>query len=448
MKIRLVAFVLLFMLTSSERMVLFIKVFQNGEDTNGVSVRMTEALFNSDRNFAALMNRALEPEQRVAHPKWVMTEVGEEVTSFDDLMDVDRIYVVAKGLHFHWPAISIGHRVDITVGGLDTAVGIETLSVVPKVFRIHNFVSFEEADALVAQNRDDLERSATGMEFRSNETVPNEVRTSQNAFDITTPLAMKLKRRSFDMLRMAYEDDQADGLQVLNYKPGQAYIAHVDQFDIGMDPVGNHNFDPTDGGTNRMATVFLYLNDVEEGGETVFPLSTSHLRLDAAEPGEARTDPKTLFKEKSWEYDLADACRTRMAVPAIKGSAILFYTQKGDGALDPKSIHGGCPVLMGEKWAANMWVWNGPRYGIVPKSGVQALFRNPTAATTAVVYWRDDAEGKEVEMFTLAPNQQNEISTHHGHTFVARGSDGVVEEFLIDRAQEEYDIAPRGHAEL
>lgn len=30
---------------------------------------------------------------------------------------------------------------------------------------------------------------------------------------------------------------------------------------------------------------------------------------------------------------------------------------------DDSSLHGGCPVLRGEKWAANLWVWNTPREG-------------------------------------------------------------------------------------
>jgi hypothetical protein len=31
------------------------------------------------------------------------------------------------------------------------------------------------------------------------------------------------------------------------------------------------------------------------------------------------------------------------------------------GRVDEMSMHGGCPVLSGTKWAANLWVWNGPR---------------------------------------------------------------------------------------
>ena len=44
-----------------------------------------------------------------------------------------------------------------------------------------------------------------------------------------------------------------------------------------------------------------------------------------------------------------------------KGDALLFYSQKPNGELDPMSLHGGCPVVQGQKWAANLWIWNLPR---------------------------------------------------------------------------------------
>merc|ERR1712216_212077 len=34
------------------------------------------------------------------------------------------------------------------------------------------------------------------------------------------------------------------------------------------------------------------------------------------------------------------------------------YSQRPDGTLDDYATHGGCPVLDGTKWAANLWVWN------------------------------------------------------------------------------------------
>ena len=42
-----------------------------------------------------------------------------------------------------------------------------------------------------------------------------------------------------------------------------------------------------------------------------------------------------------------------------RGTAVLFYDQLPSGRPDPTSEHGGCPVLNGTKWAANLWVWSG-----------------------------------------------------------------------------------------
>ena len=64
----------------------------------------------------------------------------------------------------------------------------------------------------------------------------------------------------------------------------------------------------------------------------------------------------------SWQEEMVVQCQTRLAVRPRQGEALLFYSQLPSGHVDRRSKHGGCPVLEGTKWAANLWVWNGPRY--------------------------------------------------------------------------------------
>ena len=58
--------------------------------------------------------------------------------------------------------------------------------------------------------------------------------------------------------------ENGEGLQILNYEASEKYEAHFDYFHDQVNQV--------DGG-QRLATMLMYLTDVEEGGETVFPAS-------------------------------------------------------------------------------------------------------------------------------------------------------------------------------
>lgn len=67
------------------------------------------------------------------------------------------------------------------------------------------------------------------------------------------------------------------------------------------------------------------------------------------------------IKQSSWEEEMVATCRSKLSVRPHSGRAVLFYSQHPNGKQDLMSKHGGCPVLEGDKWAANLWVWNTPR---------------------------------------------------------------------------------------
>ena len=160
-----------------------------------------------------------------------------------------------------------------------------------------------------------------------------------------------------------YNESMADAIQVLRYNIGEAYITHSDQYALGTQTTeGDHNFDPRTGGANRLATMFLYLSDVEMGGQTVFPKSTSTPLRDA-DPVALERATK-LFTPDTWEAEAVKTCYNKFSVYPKKGDAILFYGQHEDGSIDHAAEHGGCPVLEGQKWAANLWIWNDCRYGL------------------------------------------------------------------------------------
>lgn len=39
-----------------------------------------------------------------------------------------------------------------------------------------------------------------------------------------------------------------------------------------------------------------------------------------------------------------------------KGDALLFFSLEPNAIPDTNSLHGGCPVLEGEKWSATKWI--------------------------------------------------------------------------------------------
>ena len=49
-----------------------------------------------------------------------------------------------------------------------------------------------------------------------------------------------------------------------------------------------------------------------------------------------------------------------MSVAPARGAAVFWHNIKRSGRSDMHMLHGGCPVLYGNKWVANKWIREWP----------------------------------------------------------------------------------------
>ncbi|XP_052203547.1 probable prolyl 4-hydroxylase 3 [Diospyros lotus] len=204
----------------------------------------------------------------------------------------------------------------------------EILSWEPRAFLYHNFLSKEECEYLIKLAKPHM-RKSTVVDSKTGQSKDSRVRTSSGMFlkrgrDKTI---RDIEKRIADFTFIPVE--HGEGLQVLHYEVGQKYEPHYDYF---LDEFNTRN------GGQRIATVLMYLSDVEEGGETIFPAAKGNI---SAVP---------------WWYELSECGKRGLAVKPKMGDALLFWSMRPDATLDPSSLHGGCPVIKGNKWSSTKWM--------------------------------------------------------------------------------------------
>lgn len=180
----------------------------------------------------------------------------------------------------------------------------------PYILYLENLLSAEECEELIKISQPRLNpsqvydpvtgtkkevpgRTSSGTYFRLNETA------------LVTCIEKRIAE--FTNIPVSHGED----LQVLHYKKGEEYKPHFDYFPA--------NKLETEKGGQRIGTVLMYLNDVESGGETIFP-------------------------------------KIGLSVTPKKGTAIYFHYGNSKGQVDRLSLHSSMPVMIGEKWAATKWI--------------------------------------------------------------------------------------------
>lgn len=185
----------------------------------------------------------------------------------------------------------------------------------PRVVVFEGLLTLEECSALVEQARPRLSRSETVDNAKGGSEI-NAARTSDGMFFTRgeTPLIARIEARVAALLR--WPADHGEGLQILRYRPGAEYQPHYDYFD----PVHPASAAILQRGGQRVGTLVMYLVAPERGGATTFP-----------------------------------SCGLEVA--PVPGNAVFFSYDRPHPSTG--TLHGGAPVLQGEKWVATKWLRQG-----------------------------------------------------------------------------------------
>lgn len=185
----------------------------------------------------------------------------------------------------------------------------------PQLVVFGQLLSAEECEGLMALAAPRLARSQTvQLDTGGNEVTA--ARTSEGMFFERgeNPVCAAIEARIARLL--GWPVDHGEGLQILRYPPGAEYKPHYDYFD----PAQPGTPAILRRGGQRVATLVIYLNTPARGGATVFP-------------------------------DVG------LEVAPVQGNAVFFSYDRADPST--RTLHGGAPVLEGEKWVATKWLREG-----------------------------------------------------------------------------------------
>jgi prolyl 4-hydroxylase len=266
-------------------------------------------------------------------PMGFFTTDGQRLLTIDAMLEAGDVFLFEGG-QFIWPGVRVGYKQK--VHGLDTGTGVlETLAMEPLVFGVDNFLTVEECDHIIEAAEPSMHNSGVSHMDKDKGRAATDWRTSTQTWlsSSSSGLIRNVDHRVANLTKVPLLHQES--VQVLRYRLTEHYDAHHDCFDPAMYASSADQYHY--GHRNRLATVFWYMSDVEEGGETVFPMAGG-----AGHPRSMKT------------------CDQGLLVKPQRGKVIIFYSLLSNGAISKESLHGGCPVIKGKKWAANKWLWNKP----------------------------------------------------------------------------------------
>jgi len=178
-------------------------------------------------------------------------------------------------------------------------------NVTTPIYIIDNFMTQEECNLLIKETKERLVPSPLTRQD------PNDpyFRTSKTAYFQNSYIENKINDRILKTMKLDNQDGEDP--QIQHYNVGEEFKSHWDAFDPKVD------YDFWKEG-QRTWTFMIYLNNVQDGGDTEFP--------------------KLNFKVK----------------PKI-GRVVVWYNLTPDGKLDRNTLHRGMPIKAGTKTIVTKW---------------------------------------------------------------------------------------------
>lgn len=184
----------------------------------------------------------------------------------------------------------------------------------PVVATVERLFSAEECERLITQASPRLRRSTVVDPLTGTNAVAD-YRESEGMFFRLgeDPFIAELDERVSAV--MGCPVAHGEGLQVLRYRTGGHTAPHFDF----LIPSNAANSESIARSGQRISTLIVYLNDVAEGGETVFPAAG-------------------------------------LSVIPRRGNALYFEYTNSRQQVDQWTLHAGAPVVAGEKWVVTKWM--------------------------------------------------------------------------------------------
>ena len=183
---------------------------------------------------------------------------------------------------------------------------------------LNDVLSADECAALIELARPRLKPS-TLVDPMTGKDIASGLRASLGMFfrPAENELVARIDHRLAALTHLPLE--HGEGVQILHYPQGAGSAAHFDY----LQATNEANIASIARSGQRLSTTVCYLNDVSQGGETIFP-------------------------ELGW------------TVSPQRGHAVYFESCDAAGELLPASVHASQPVLHGEKWVATKWARTRP----------------------------------------------------------------------------------------